>query len=117
MIGSSLLAIFCIILLSVVSLTEPSLYLFVGMIVITTGAIPISGPIASSVFMQLYKTNIGTASACMGVARVLFGMTAGFIVTLAHNGTLHPMTIIMCVIALLGMVCFYKAGSGLSSNV
>ncbi len=115
MIGSSILAVFCIALLFVVTLLEPSLYVIVGMIVLAAGAIPISGPIASSVFMQLYKTNIGTASASMGIARVAFGMIAGFIVTLLHNGTLFPMAIIMCLIALLGMLCFYKAGSALSS--
>lgn len=111
MIGSTILACLCIGLLVCVTLFQPSLYTVVGMIILVAGSIPISGPIASSVFMQLYDKNVGTASAAMGVARVLFGMMAGFIVTIAHNGTLYPMAIIMCLISLGGVWCFYRGGA------
>lgn len=115
-IGSSILAFFSTALLIVITVFEPTLFMVVGMIVLATGAIPISGPIASSVFMQLYDKNTGTASACMGVARVLFGMIAGFIVTLAHNGTLYPMAITMCLISIVGAISFNRAGHGLERS-
>lgn len=111
MIGSSILATFCIALLLSVTLFQPTIFSVVGLIILVSGAIPISGPIASSVFMQLYDKNVGTASAAMGVSRVLFGMMAGFTVTIAHNGTLYPMAVIMCLIALGGMWCFYRGGA------
>lgn len=111
MIGSCILGAFCIILLLAITLFEPTLYMVVGLIILTAGAIPISGPIGSSVFMQLYNKNAGTASASMGIARVSFGMFGGFLVTILHNGTLYPMAIIMCVFAIFGAGCFFRAGT------
>ena len=117
MIGSLVLAFFCTALLIMVSFFEPSLYAVVGMIVLAAGAIPMSGPIASAVFMQLYDKNAGTASACMGVARVMFGMLAGFVVTLLHNGTLYPMAITMFTIAIIGAISFNRAGRALERSL
>ena len=114
MIGSCILAFSCLLLLLAVTFLEPSLYLLVGLIVVTAGAIPISGPIASSVFMQLYDKNAGAASASMGIARVAIGMLGGLIVTVLHNGTLYPMAILMFIVSVVGAYCFYSAGSKLS---
>ena len=115
MIGSSILAFLCFLLLLAVTFLEPTLYLIVGLIIVAAGAIPISGPIASSVFMQLYDKNAGTASASMGVARVAIGMLGGLVVTITHNGTLYPMASLMFIVSVFGAYCFYRAGSKLSS--
>ena len=115
MIGSSILAFLCFLLLLAVTFLEPTLYLIVGLIIVAAGAIPISGPIASSVFMQLYDKNAGTASASMGVARVAIGMLGGLVVTITHNGTLYPMASLMFIVSVFGAYCFYSAGSKLSS--
>jgi DHA1 family bicyclomycin/chloramphenicol resistance-like MFS transporter len=114
MIGSCILAFLCFQLLLTVTFLEPTLYLIVGLIIVAAGAIPISGPIASSVFMQLYDKNAGTASASMGIARVAIGMLGGLVVTIAHNGTLYPMAILMFIVSVFGAYCFYSAGSKLS---
>ena len=114
MIGSCILAFLCLLLLLAVTFLEPTLYLIVGLIIVAAGAIPISGPIASSVFMQLYDKNAGTASASMGIARVAIGMLGGLVVTIAHNGTLYPMAILMFIVSVVGAFCFYSAGSKLS---
>jgi DHA1 family bicyclomycin/chloramphenicol resistance-like MFS transporter len=115
MIGSCILAFLCFLLLLAVTFLEPTLYLIVGLIIVAAGAIPISGPIASSVFMQLYDKNAGTASASMGIARVAIGMLGGLVVTIAHNGTLYPMAILMFIVSVFGAYFFYSAGSKLSS--
>jgi DHA1 family bicyclomycin/chloramphenicol resistance-like MFS transporter len=114
MIGSCILAFLCLLLLLAVTFLEPTLYLIVGLIIVAAGAIPISGPIASSVFMQLYDKNAGTASASMGIARVAIGMLGGLVVTIAHNGTLYPMAILMFIVSVFGAFCFYSAGKKLS---
>jgi DHA1 family bicyclomycin/chloramphenicol resistance-like MFS transporter len=110
MIGSTAMVLACLILLATVILFEPQLYVIVGLIILIAGTVPMSGPIASSVFMELYDENAGTASAAMGVSRVAFGMLGAFIVTLLYNGTLYPMASIMFVIALGAMVSFRVAG-------
>ena len=114
MIGSCILAFLCLLLLLAVTFLEPTLYLIVGLIIVAAGAIPISGPIASSVFMQLYDKNAGTASASMGIARVAIGMLGGLVVTIAHNGTLYPMAILMFIVSVFGAFCFYSASKKLS---
>lgn len=114
MIGGSILASSTLLLLLIVTFSEPSLYTVAGLIFLVAGAIPMSGPIASSVFMQLYDKNAGTASASMGISRVVFGMIGGFLVTVMHNDTLYPMVAIMFVTALGAMVCFITAGRRLA---
>lgn len=114
LIGGTILAISTLILLLVILFGEPGLYTVVGLIILIAGSIPMSGPIASSIFMELYTTNAGTASASMGIARVAFGMFGGFIVTVLHNGTLYPMAIVMFIIALGTMICFQIAGRRLA---
>lgn len=114
-IGSCILAFLCLLLLMAVTFLEPTLYLIVGLVIVTAGAVPISGPIASSVFMQLYESNAGTANASMGIARVAIGMLGGLAVTLAHNGTLYPMATLMFIVAVLGAYCFYTADTMLNS--
>lgn len=116
LIGGTTLAISTLILLLVVLFIEPGLYTVVGLIILIAGSIPMSGPIASSIFMQLYTTNAGTASASMGIARVVFGMLGGFLVTVLHNGTLYPMAIVMFIIALGAMFCFQIAGRQLAKR-
>lgn len=112
-IGSTAMALACFLLLIAVTFFEPKLYVVVSLIILIAGTIPMSGPIASSVFMELYNKNAGTASAAMGVSRVVFGMLGAFTVTLLHNDTLYPMAIIMSVIALGAMIFFRIAGTRL----
>ena len=114
-IGGSILAFFCTALLIAVTFFDPGLYTVVALIILMAGAIPMSGPIASSVFMQLYDKNAGTASAAMGVSRVAFGMVGGFTVSLLHNGTLYPMAILMCLVALACLYFFRRAGKSLNT--
>jgi DHA1 family bicyclomycin/chloramphenicol resistance-like MFS transporter len=116
LIGGITLAASSLILLLVVVFSDPSLYTVVGLIILIAGSIPMSGPIASSIFMALYDKNAGTASASMGIGRVAFGMVGGFIVTLLHNGTLYPMAITMFVVAVGAMACFLIAGRRLAKS-
>lgn len=115
-IGSSAMAAACLLLLASVFLLPANLYMIVGLIILIAGTIPMSGPIASSVFMQLYDKNAGTASAAMGVSRVVFGMLGGFTVTVLYNGTLYPMAIIMFTISLGAMICFRIAAKRLTQE-
>ena len=110
MIGSAAQAVFCTILLLTVAFLDPGLYTIVMLVALSAGTIPISGPNASSVFMHLYDRHAGTASACLGIARVMFGMLGGFIVTITFNGTLLPMAILMCIVAIGAMISFHRAG-------
>lgn len=116
MFGSTAMAVFCFMLLIAVTFFEPTLYVVVALIILIAGAIPMSGPIASAVFMQLYDKNAGTASAAMGVSRVMFGMLGGFAVTILHNGTLYPMAYLMFVISLLAMIFFRLGGQRLADT-
>ncbi len=113
--GSTVMALSCLLLTLYVTFFEPQLMVVVGLIILISGTIPMSGPIASAVFMQLYNKNAGTASAAMGVARVAFMLTGSFAVTWLHNGTLYPMALLMLVTACAAMV-FFRLGSRLVSN-
>lgn len=110
MIGSAAQAALCVILLLTVTFLDPGLNTVVLLIALTVGTIPISGPNASSVFMHLHDRHAGTASACLGIARVMFGMIGGFIVTITYNGSLLPMAILMSVISIFSMITFHRAG-------
>ena len=103
-IGSAMSAFFCTLTFVFVFIFEPSLTALVIMILMSIGTIAISGPIAASVFMEIHRDSAGTASASMGISRVLFSALAGFIVTFAHNESLLPTTGLMCIIS---ATCFY----------
>ena len=108
--GSTAMALSCAALVAYLILFDPQLYVVVGFILLIAASIPMSGPISSAIFMQLYDKNAGTASASMGVSRVLFGMLGGFVVTWLYNGTLMPMAGLMLLIALPANL-FFRLGA------
>lgn len=104
--GSRALAASCLSLAIAVIFFEINLPAMVAFILLISASIPMSGPVASSIFMELYDANAGTASASMGVARVAISMLGGFVVTILHNGTLYPTAFCMLAAAVGAMLCF-----------
>jgi DHA1 family bicyclomycin/chloramphenicol resistance-like MFS transporter len=60
-------------------------------------------PNTTSLALEPFKKNAGTASAMLGSLQMVFGAAASALVSLFHNGTALPMSIIMTVFSAFGL--------------
>jgi DHA1 family bicyclomycin/chloramphenicol resistance-like MFS transporter len=68
---------------------------------LTMGAHGINFPIAQSGSVSPFPRQAGTAAGLMGALNMAVAFAAGTIVGATHNGTLHPLAMIVCVLGIL----------------